>query len=112
MTKKKADDDLIGFRDFLEAEGEKTSAKLPNKRFSDFELMTFLEQDSNRITKHIDTFEEKVYMIKNYPQDIKLLTDQEVNVESKKGEVLAHLKRNDSPFFINFSDIYKSFFNS
>ena len=112
MTKKNSDDDLIGFRDFLDSESEKTTAKMPTKRYNDFELMTFLEQDSIRITKHIETFEEKVYMIKNYPQDVKLTTDLEMDVASKKGEVLSYLNRNDSPLTINLSDLFNSFFNS
>lgn len=112
MTKKKSDDELIGFRDFIDGESEKTSRKMPTKRYNDFELMTFLEQDSKRITKHIETFEEKVYMIKNYPQDIKLTTDLEIDVASKKGEVLTYLNRNDSPLVINLSDLFNRFFNS
>lgn len=112
MTKKKVDDDLIGFRDFLDGQPQKSSPKVPNNRYSDFELITFLEQDSKRITKHIETFEEKVYMIKHYPQDIKLITDQEIQVASKKGETIELLSRKESPLYINFSEIYKSFFNS
>lgn len=112
MTKKKSDDDLVGFRDFLDNEPEPQLGKSNVKRYNDFELMTFLEQDSKRITKHIETFEEKVYMIKNYPQDIKLTSELEVDVASKRGEVLSYLNRNDSPLVINLSELFNLYFNS
>lgn len=112
MTKKNKDDDLIGFRDFIDFESEKKTSRPNPKRYNDFELMTFLEQDSRRITQHIETFEEKVYMIKNYPQDIKLITEQELEVAEKKGTVISYLTRNDSPLIINLSDIFNNFFNS
>lgn len=111
MSKKTTDDDLIGFKDFLDGDEGKNNAR-SNRRFNDFELMTFLEQDSKRLTKHIETFEEKVYVIKNYPQDIKLLTDQEISLAEKKGELTTLLQRNDSPLLIHMAEIFKGFFNS
>lgn len=112
MTKKKDDDQFIGFRDFLDSKSERTSKKIPNKRDNDFELITFLEQDSIRISKHIETFEEKVYMIKNYSQDVKLTTDLEIDIAGLKGKILTHLNRNDSPLIINLSDLFSRYFNS
>jgi hypothetical protein len=113
MTKKKNEnDDLIGFRDFLDHEHEKTSQKMSKKRDTDFELITFLEQDSKRITKHIETFEEKIYVLKNYPQDIKLLSDQEFEVTKSKVKVIANLSRNDSPLLINLAELFRTYFNS
>lgn len=112
MTKKKSNDDLIGFRDFLDHEQEKTSQKNVKKRDTDFELITFLEQDSKRITKHLETFEEKVYVLKNYPQDIKLISDQDFEVTKSKVKVMTNLNRNDSPLFINLAELFRNFFNS
>lgn len=110
MTKKN-NDDLIGFKDFIDHEA-KQSAPKASRRDNDFELITFLEQDSIRLTKHIEAFEEKVYVIKNFPQEEKLLAQQERILKAKKETMLGLCSRNDSPLILNLSELFQIFFNS
>ena len=71
-------DDLIGFRDFIDNDQGKSDKRSAGTRSkNDFELITFLEQDSQRLSNHIETFEEKAYVIKNYSQDPSLNIEAE-----------------------------------
>lgn len=111
MTKK-SDDDLIGFRDFLDGD-DKVSKKNPTtlRNQNDFELVTFLEQDSTRLSNHIDTFEEKVYVMKNYPQDPTLNVEAEHELIQSRVEAINLCLRPDAPIYRNLSEIFNRFFS-
>ena len=112
MTNKNNDDELIGFKDFIE--GENKTFMKPNsqkkRKDADFELVTFLEQESKRISKHINTYEEKVYVIKNYPQNPNLNIEAEAQNIQKRIETIELCKKENSPLFKNLADIFNQFF--
>jgi hypothetical protein len=113
MTNKKSDDDLIGFRDFLEHKVEKSSIEQTNtKRLNDFELVTFLDQDSKRLSKLLELYEEKTYVIKNFPQDINLISKQSVVLIEQKAQLIPLLLRPDAPVHKNLAELFNEFFNS
>ena len=110
MTKKHHDD-LYGFRDFLnEKDTGKKNKKSTNRYQNEFELLTFLEQDSKRLSKHIDLFEEKNYVLKNYPQDPSLNIEVEHNTIEARVEAIQLNSQANAPLFKNLSDIFKNFF--
>ena len=105
-------DELIGFKDFLDGE-DKSFLEQPGSKkrvHSDFELVTFLQHESNRISNHIETFEEKVYILKNYSQFPNLLVDAETQNIEHRVEVIELCKREDSPLFKNLSNVFENFF--
>lgn len=70
MSPKENDDELVGFRDFIDEENKKR-VKTSRKReghSSSFELLTFLESESIRLEKQKKLFEEKSYTLKHHPQ--------------------------------------------
>lgn len=102
---KNDDKDLIGFKDFLDYEGQRKASSKTRTDHSGFELFTFLEQDSNRLSKLISLLEEKTYMLKNYPQDVSLLIKQEkINIDLRK-KVIEKLKRDDSPLINSLNEL-------
>lgn len=110
MSKNKNNDDMIGFKDFIEND-KATTKRSSNQRIKDFELMTFLEQESKRLTKHIEMLEEKVYIIKNFSQGEKLLRDQEKKLADSKRKLIEIIKKKDSSFMKQMNSIFKDYFN-
>lgn len=102
------DDDLIGFKEFLTEErkkGERT--QLVRSRNDGFELLTFLEQDSKRLEKLIKIYEEKSYILKNYPQASPLLADITTHRDMLRQQLVDVLAAKDSSLFENLSEIFK-----
>ncbi len=66
MSTKKPDDDLIGFRDFIDQEPKQKPVN--DKRQVGHEMATFLERESSRMGNLVDFFEEKVFMLKHFEQ--------------------------------------------
>jgi len=113
MTRNKDDDDLIGFRDFLDAEQTETKKKQNTvRKQNDFELVTFLEQDSSRISNLIETFEEKAYVIKNYSQDPALNIESEHELINSQAAALSLSLRSDAPIYRNLAEVFNNFFKS
>lgn len=110
MSKNKSNDDMIGFKDFIEND-KSTNKRSSNQRIKDFELMTFLEQESKRLTKHIEMLEEKVYVIKNFSQGEKLLRDQERKLAESKKKLIEMIKKKDSSFMKQMNSTFREYFN-
>ena len=101
------DDDLIGFKDFLEQERKKSEIKGPPRNRTDgFELLTFLEQDSIRIEKLIKIFEEKSYVLKNYPQAKSVLADISTHRDLLRQQLIETLAQKSSHLFQNLAEIF------
>jgi hypothetical protein len=106
-------DDLLGFKDLIETDESKQLKKYKNTRqTNDFELITFLEQDSKRLSNHIETFEEKAYVIKNYSQDPSLnIEASHRNIQSRVDTTNLCL-RPEAPIYKNLAEIFNNFFKS
>lgn len=104
-------DDLIGFRDFIDGEDVKPSRVIESKQFRGFDLITFLEQESTRLSQQIDLFEEKVFMLKKYPQDSALFAEEEERNFELQSQVIQKIKQEDSIFFKNLDHLLKEHFN-
>jgi hypothetical protein len=112
MSNKYDDDEMIGFKDFMEGEDKSFLENLSQKKRkdADFELITFLEQESTRISKHIETFEEKVYVIKNYSQNPNLNIEAEAENIQARIETVELCKKENSPLFKNLTEVFRQFF--
>lgn len=106
-------DDLIGFRDFLEDDDQKKKGSA-NKRIDNlnYELLAFLEKDASRLDKHISLFEEKTFMLKNFPVDSKIIVDLESENIELKIDIINLLKSNPSALHSNLSEILEDHFSS
>lgn len=106
------DDDMIGFRDFLEDTDKKKNQT--NKRVDNlnYELLSFLEKDANRLDKHISLFEEKTYMLKNFPTESKILVDLEAENIELRIDIINRLKSYPSGLHSHLSEILEDHFSS
>jgi hypothetical protein len=104
-------DDLIGFRDFIDNDQGKSDKRSAGTRSkNDFELITFLEQDSQRLSNHIETFEEKAYVIKNYSQDPSLNIEAEHSSIQSRVQTISLCLRPEAPIHRNIAEIFSNFF--
>ena len=106
------EDDLIGFRDFIDGEDNKPAKSTRRRREStntSFELLTFFENESNRLDMQNKFFEEKVYMIKNFPQaqSIRVHLSDEIQTNIKLLDKM--LLKKDSSLFKSLNEILKQF---
>jgi len=112
VTKKnKNSSDIIGFKDFLD-ERDKKQPRI-NKRSleTNFELLTFLERESDRLGKIITVYDEKTHNIREYPQDTTIIAYQEANMIEAKIDTIELLKVKGSPFLKNLEDTLSAHFN-
>mgnify|MGYP001197360225 CR=1 FL=1 len=111
MTPKDDDDDLIGFRDFIDGEDKKPkpSPKRRDANSGGFELLTFLENESKRLDKHTGFYEEKVYMLKNFPQGKALNFELDRDIEAQLDILAKMLLKNQSPLCMSLNEILKQF---
>ena len=104
-------DDLVGFREFIDNDQVKNDKKHSGIRLNnDFELITFLEQDSKRLSNHIETFEEKAFVINNYPQDPSLNIEAEHSSIQSRVETISLCLKPEAPIHRNIAEIFSSFF--
>jgi hypothetical protein len=111
MSPKESDDELIGFRDFIKDESEpgvKSSKKRDNQN-SSFELLSFLESESIRLEKQKSLYEEKVYMLKNYPQAKNINFNLESDLMSHMDIAHKMLMQDGSPLMSSLNEILKQF---
>lgn len=106
------DDDLIGFRDFIDGENNSAPKGAKRRRESNsagFELLTFLENESQRLDKQNKFLEEKVYMIKNFPQSNRIQFQLDEEIDSQIDILDKMLLKKDSSFFKSMNEILKQF---
>jgi len=107
----KDDDDLAGFRDFIDGSNDK-SIKAPKRRDNNtqgFELLTFLDNESMRLEKQSRFYEEKIYMLKNYPQQKAINYQLSEELKSQKELLDRMLLKDMSPLFLSLNEILRQF---
>jgi hypothetical protein len=111
MSKK--DNDLTGFKDFLEGDKSLSAKQYKKERHNgDAELFTFLEQDSKRIERHLKLYEEKAYMLKEYPQEIELMIQLEEHKNELRSQIVTKLKEQNSPLMKSLAELFNPHFRS
>lgn len=110
----KKDNDLSGFHDFLDDPTPSTRNKknYKKKQPDDFELLTFLETDSKRLDLHLRLFQEKSFMLKNYPQEIEVLLQLEKHRDKLKSDATALLKSPDSGLMKSLAELFNPHFRA
>ena len=104
-------DDLIGFRDFIELEGIKKPNGIPKRDIStDHELSSFLEKESERLSKAIEVCEDRVYSLKNYSQYEALKNEQIIKNEKYQNLVTIELAKHDSILTRNLTELFQNHF--
>lgn len=114
MTKK--DDELAGFRDFLDGEKKGLSGTLNqgkiNSKSAGFELLSFLELESSRLDKITNVMEEKSYVLSNCDSFNKINRDINREISLLNSEVLKLLYRKDSPMMKSLEELFRGVFSS
>lgn len=109
---KKDDKNLIGFKDFLDYQEEKLPKIVKRNQPSNYELYSFLERESERLSRLLKMFEEKAFVMKNYPQDTKIIIDTESDIIEKRIEVISKLSSKESSLNKNLQSILNAHFKS
>ena len=114
MVKKTTPDELIGFKDFIEERDKKQPKISRTGRDSDssFELLSFLERESDRLAKIIDICEEKSRTLSLFPHDSSIVAFQETDILENRIHIVEMLKQEDSPFIKNLDFLFKTHFSS
>lgn len=111
MSKK--EDDLAGFRDFLEGDKDlkqKASGNNSSKH-AGFELLSFLEAESARLDKQIKVLEEKSYVLKNCDSFEKLNKEINREISLKNADLIRLLYRPESPMMKSLKETFRALFN-
>lgn len=103
--------DLIGFKEFIEHQ-EKNIVKT-NLRDSQtsYTLLTFLETESLRLNKAIELYENKIDILKKFPQDEKLIQKEQEKLQTDKEALVLKLQEADSTLTQNIDEILQLHFN-
>ena len=103
--------DVIGFKELMD------DIELPNKSKSrqksedhSYKMHTFLEYESNRLSKILDFYDMKILGLKNYPQSEKIHFDLEQELLVEKKLLIQKLKWKKSPLSQNLQGIFKIHF--
>lgn len=112
MSKKEKNNDLIGFQDFLEYQDEKIAGHTSRRnRNTGFELYSFIERESERLTQFLTLFEEKAFMLKKYPQDTKIIIDTESKIIEERINLINKIKHTKSQVNVNINELLSTHFN-
>ena len=102
---KKVPEDLIGFKEFIEYEEKKSPSLKGRVNGSNFDLLSFLENESIRLSKTIDLCEEQSYHLKKYSQVPPILSKQEQIINKNRQILMELLSRKDSPLTKNLKEL-------
>lgn len=103
-------DDLVGFKDLIGSNDIKIDKPKKSTRFDNFENLTFLDQESDRLNSLIDLFEYKMSNLKQFPQDIALSIQQEtLNIDLQEN-ISSIMIEEGSVFEKKMEYLFDSFF--
>lgn len=113
MSKKvKAD----GFQDLLESDfsdlQKEKRRKENQERNSNFELFSYLEQESLRLTSQGKTYLDKFEILKRYPQGDTLIVQLNQALHENLVDLELNLLSEDSSFIKSIDSIFANYFNS
>ncbi len=110
MSTKKPDDDLIGFRDFIDQEPKQKPVN--DKRQVGHEMATFLERESSRMGNLVDFFEEKVFMLKHFEQYNQIRQKANAQLFDKRQKVANSLFEEGRSLKKNIDEILRTHFRN
>lgn len=105
-------EDMIGFKDFMDDEPQKKTTRAKRDTSSGHELLTFLERESTRLSKVLDLCEEKTFNLKKYPQSDKIVEEIEQSLITARKDVIKRMSAITSPLTKNLNELLNSHFNS
>ena len=112
MSKKKSgDNELIGFKEFLEHDDVQKQGIYESKQFRGFDLITFLERESERLSCQISLFEEKAFILRKFPQDVKIISEQEEKNFTLQTKAVEKVMDKSSVFYQNLDMVLQDHFN-
>lgn len=103
-------DNLIGFKDIIDEYGVKKSAKQLRESEFNYKMLTFLDKESERLSKVINFCDDKITVLKKYPQNIKLEVELEVQLKLEKSKLVQRLRWDKSPLSVNIDTMLKTHF--
>lgn len=108
----KKDDELAGFRDFLDGDKQlkKALSKKGRANNSGYELLSFLEKESQRIDKQLEVLEEKSYLLKSCDSFENINRDINKEIAKKHSEMTNLLFQKDSPMIKSLEELFESIF--
>ena len=109
MSSRKDDnDDLIGFRDFIDQVKKPVSAR--EKRQVSHEMQTFLEHENTRLQKLVHLYEEKSFILKEHDQYNLLRQKASAKLHQLRKKTIEQLKTDGKNFKRNLEHVLGSHF--
>lgn len=109
---KKIPNDLIGFQEFIEKDSKLFQHRNQPSPSSGFELLSFLEHESIRLSKTIELCEDQVYTVKSFPQHEEIQLKQDQIINKNKSILVEILSRKDSPLTKNLHELLSFHFSN
>ncbi len=113
MTKKRPEDDLKGFEEFIEAESDKSFLGKPTggqKRENNFENFNLLANDAERLTKVKNLLSQKLPFATTYSQGKQIMRAQREEIQDLKRRIFVLSDKPRSPYRKSLSLIFDTYF--
>lgn len=108
------DDDLAGFRDFIEGDKLLRRVSQPSKKHKrdGFEMFSFLELESKRLDKQLKILEESSYLLKNCDPFTTLNKELNKDILVTNIKLMNKLYKKDSPMMKSLEEVFKGLFGA
>jgi len=115
LVKNLEGDDIKGFEEFIDGQPSESSF-LPKgvggkKEVQGFEHFTFLDNDSERLTKLKQLLTEKLAFSAKFDQSTKLINEQKEELVLLKKKIFEYSEKKDSSYLKSLSEVFDSFFS-
>lgn len=107
MKNKNINDDLKGFKDFIDQPKNKVKPKISNS-----DLITFLEYETIRIEKLTELFYKKGVLLKKYPHQNKIKEELLNYNQELKSKIIKKLAHNDSTLVKSLAELFNPHFRN
>ncbi len=110
---KKNEENLVGFEDYLKSQKDipkKATSSQSRQNASAPELLTFIEDENNRLSKLSDFFDNKLKNSVLYSQTDEIIRKQKTHNEKIKRKLRNHFTSKDSGFQNNMKSLFDNHF--
>jgi hypothetical protein len=111
-------DDLKGFEDFIEAQPDearflpKPPPSTAMKKEANFENLTFLQNDSSRLTKIKDLLSNKLPFSEKFSNSEKIIKEQQREIVLLRKQLFQVADRPNSPYRRSLKELFDGFFGT
>jgi hypothetical protein len=106
------DDDLRGFQDFIDSQSDQTATLKSPKKDISHEQVTFLTNDSLRLTKIKNLLTSKLPFVTQHEQGLEIIKKANEEGEMKRSKLFEIFSKPSSNYHKSISAIFDSYYNN